>query len=110
MADTMYPAKSGSPSAFITAGISAISTTIDFDADVLPAAPNLATLGTGATAEVVLYTGNTGTQITGVTRAFSGTTAQTWPLGTAISRRYTSYDHDAFRLNLETKDIDGGTL
>ena len=110
MADTMYPAKSGSPSAFLTVGITAISTTISFDADVLPAAPNLATLGTGATAEVVLYTGNTGTQITGVTRAQSGTAAQVWPTGTAISRRFTSYDHDTFIDNIDTGAFDGGAI
>lgn len=110
MAETMYPAKSGSPTAYLTTGISTVSTSITMDADVLPDAPNLATLGTGSTAEVVLYTSKIGLTISGITRAFSGTTALTWPAGTAISRRYTSYDHDAFRQNLETKDIDGGTL
>ncbi|MFA7087507.1 MAG: hypothetical protein WC145_12640 [Aliarcobacter sp.] len=110
MAVTMYPAKSGSPTAFLTADITPISDSISFDADVLPDAPNMATLGTGATSEVVLYTTKTGTTISGLTRGFSGTTAQTWPIGTAVSRRYTSYDHDAFRQNLENKDIDGGTL
>ena len=105
----MYPAKSGSPTAYLTAGISAVVTELTTDADVLPDAPNLATLGTDATAEVVLYTVKAGTTISGITRAFSGTSAQTWPIGTAVSRRYTSYDHDAFRQNLETKDIDGGT-
>ena len=110
MAVTMYPAKSGSPTAYLTAGITAISDSISFDADVLPSAPNMATLGTGSTAEVVLYATKVGTTISGLTRAYSGTSAQTWPIGTAVSRRYTSYDHDAFRQNFENKDIDGGTL
>ncbi len=110
MAVPMYPAKSGSPTAFITVGITAISDSITMDADVLPDAPNMATLGNGATAEVVLYATKVGTTISDLTRGFSGTTAQTWPIGTAVSRRYTSYDHDAFRQNLENKDIDGGTL
>lgn len=108
MVDTMYPAKSGSPSAFLTAGITAISDSISFDADVLPAAPNLATLGTGATAEVVLYTVKVGNTISSLTRAYSGTSAQTWPVGTAISRRFTSYDHSAFIDRIT--NIDGGTL
>ena len=110
MATTIYPAKSGSPTAYLTAGIVTLDDSISFDADVLPDAPNLATLGTGATAEVVLYTVKVGNTISSLTRAFSGTTAQTWPTGTAISRRYTSYDHDAFRENIANKDIDGGTL
>ena len=110
MADTMYPAKSGSPSAFLTAGITAISDSITFDADVLPDAPNEATLGTGATAEVVLYATKVGNTISDLTRAFSGTSAQTWPIGTAISRRFTSYDHDTFIDNINTGAFDGGEL
>ena len=110
MAVTMYPAESGSPTAFITVGITALSDSITMDADVLPDAPNIATLGTGSTAEVVLYATKVGTTISNLTRGWSGTSALTWPTGTAISRRFTSYDHDAFRQNLETKDIDGGTL
>ena len=106
----MYPAESGSPTAYLTVGISDTDTSILFDAGVLPAAPNMATLGTGATAEVVLYTGNTGTTITGCTRGYSGTSAATWSIGTAISRRYTSHDHDAFRLNFSTWPFDGGTI
>ena len=100
MADPMYPAKSGSPSAFLTDGIDALSTTMQYDADVLNTAPNVATLGTGATAEVVKFTGKTATTITGCTRGFSGTTAKAWPVGTPISRRLTSYDHDTFIDNI----------
>lgn len=108
MVDSMYPAKSGSPSAFLTAGITAISDSISFDADVLPDEPNLATLGTGATAEVVLYAAKVGTTISSLTRGYSGTSAQTWPGGTPISRRFTSYDHDTFIDRIT--NIDGGSL
>ena len=110
MSETMYPAESGSPTAYLTAPISDVADSITFDADVLPAAPNLATLGTGATVEVVLYTANTGTTISGLTRGFSGTSAATWATGTAISRRYTSHDHDAFRDNINTGAFDGGAI
>ena len=110
MADPMYPAKSGSPSAFLTEEITSISTTIKYDANVLNDAPNVATLGTGATAEVVKFTGKTATTITGCTRGFSGTTAKAWPAGTPISRRLTSYDHDTFIDNINTGAFDGGTI
>jgi len=100
MAESMYPAKSGSPTALLTAPISDTDDSATFDTDVLPSAPNIATLGVGATAEVVIFTGNTGTTISGMTRGASGTAAQAWPIGTPISRRYTSHDHDAFRLNI----------
>ena len=110
MAVTMYPAESGSPTAYLTAGITAISDSITFDSDVLPAAPNMATLGTGATAEVVLYATKVGTTISNLTRGWSGTSALTWPTGTAISRRFTSYDHDTFKDNIENGTYDGGTL
>ena len=110
MADPMYPAKSGSPTAFLTGAISDVAVVITFDADVLPAAPNLATLGTGAGAEVVLYATKVGTTISNVTRGYSGTTAQSWIAGTAISRRFTSYDHDTFISNINTGAFDGGEV
>ena len=110
MADPMYPAKAGSPTAFLTGAISDIDDVIAFDADVLPAAPNLATLGTGASAEVVLYATKVGTTISDVTRGYSGTVAQAWVAGTAISRRFTSYDHDTFIDNINTGAFDGGEI
>ncbi len=110
MADPMYPAKAGSPTAFLTGAISDVDEVITFDADVLPAAPNLATLGTGADAEVVLYATKVGTTISDVTRGYSGTVAQAWVAGTAISRRFTSYDHDAFINNIDTGAFDGGEI
>lgn len=110
MADTMYPAKPGSPTAFLTGAISDSDVAISFDIDVLPDAPNLATLGTGSTAEVVLYATKVGTTISGVTRGYSGTVAQAWIAGTAISRRFTSYDHDTFINNINTGAFDGGAI
>ena len=110
MADPMYPAKAGSPTAFLTGAISDVDVVIAFDADVLPDAPNLATLGTGAGAEVVLYATKVGTTISNVTRGYSGTVAQAWVAGTAISRRFTSYDHDTFIDNINTGAFDGGEV
>jgi len=98
--EPMYPSKSGSPSALTTAGISDSDTSITFDVNVLTASPGIATLGVGALAEVVIFTSNTGTTISGVTRGASGTIARAWPVDTPISRRYTSHDHDAFRANI----------
>lgn len=104
---TMYPAKSGSPAALLTAAISDTDTSATFDTDVLTLAPGIATLGVGVLAEVVIFTGNTGTTISGMTRGASGTTARSWAAGTPIARRYTSYDHEAFRENIPS--IEGTT-
>ena len=109
MAETMYPAKAGSPIAYLTAEIGPLDDSITFDDDVLNDAPNEATLGTGSTAEVVVFTSRVGTTISGLTRGSSGTVAQTWPTGTAISRRFTSDDYEAFRLNIAGADGEANT-
>jgi hypothetical protein len=56
----------------------------------------------------VLYATKVGNTISNLTRGYSGTSALTWPAGTAISRRFTSYDHDTFIDRIT--NVDGGTL
>jgi hypothetical protein len=102
----MYPAEINSPSTTLNGGINDSVTTIAVtDGSKLPAAPNLATIGTGEDAETILYTGNSGNSLTGVTRGLQGT-AKAWDSGSVIARMFTAYDHDAFKTNIEA--LQGG--
>ncbi len=116
----MYPAKNNSPSTILTAGINSSDTTMTVnDASVLPAAPNLAVLGSTDSAEIVLYTAINGTTVT-IVRGQNGTTAGTWASGTPVARNFTAADHEAFReniLDLDSRKLEsvswgsiGGTL
>ena len=103
---TMYAAITNSPSTTLSSGITDSDTSIPVtDATKLPAAPNLATIGTSEDAETILYTGITDNTLTGVTREFnkSGTVGakSAWDAGVTISRRFTAYDHDTFKANIE---------
>lgn len=91
----MYPAQISSPGTElgVAATISAKEITL-LDASKLPDAPNVATIGSDETAEVVLYTGKTGNKLTGVTRGFQGA-AKSWSIGARVARYFTAYDHDA---------------
>lgn len=98
----MYPGIANSPSTTLTQAIDATQTTLEVaDGTKLPDAPNLATINpTQENAETILYTGKIGNTLTGVTRGFQGT-AQTWPAGTKVARRFTEYDYEALRQNVE---------
>lgn len=98
---TMYPAQANSPATELSGSITNSATTIGvLSAGALPAAPNMVTLGTDETAEVVLYTGVSGNNLTGCTRGFGGTTAKSWAAGTRAARYFTAYDHEAVRGNI----------
>ncbi|WP_068616611.1 hypothetical protein [Paenibacillus tuaregi] len=100
----MYPAAVNSKQTELSAPIDATQTTIPvLDISVLPAAPNLLTVGTDETAETILYTGISGSNLTGVTRGFQGT-AKAWTQGTKLARYFTAYDHDTVRDNLADLD------
>ena len=109
----MYNAKVGSPTTVITANLTAGTTTIPVqDIAALTTAPGLATLLDGAgNQEVILYTGISGNDLTGVTRGFEGD-ARTWATGTFISRRLTAHDVNSLQTNLNdhnTQHETGGT-
>jgi len=111
MADPLYAAQAGSPVSYLTADVGVADVTIYIDdSGNLPAPPNLATLGTGAITEVILYTTLAAGEIGGITRDYVGTGARSWVTGDPISRRHTSYDHDSFIDNIETGSFDGGDL
>lgn len=99
--ETMYPGINNSPLTELAASISASDTTITVDsAAVLPAAPNILTIGNDENAELVRYGGISGNQVTDCERGFNDTTAQIWPSGTIVFRGYTEYDHAAFAANI----------
>jgi len=98
---TMYIGLANSPVTELSAAIDNIQTTISLvDASKLPAAPNIATIGSDETAETVLYTGKTGNDLTGVTRGFEGV-AKSWGVGSKVARNFTAYDHASFKGNIE---------
>lgn len=103
--DTMYPAKINSPATTLSSGINNVVTTIPLtDASVVPAAPNLAVIGTGEDAETVAYTGKSGNDLTGCTRGFQGT-AKAWDSGTSVARFFTAYDYDTLRTNVSGLEL-----
>ncbi|NOU63183.1 hypothetical protein GC096_03870 [Paenibacillus sp. LMG 31461] len=102
----MYPALANSPQTELSAAITDVETTLSVvNAGLLPAAPNLATIGNDETAETILYTGISGNDLTGVTRGFQST-AKSWSIGAQVSRNFTAYDHDTFKGNIEDLSVD----
>lgn len=98
---TMYPAINNSPVTTLAAAITTASTTIELvDASCLPAAPNLCTIGTDDTAELIRYTNISGNSLTGCTRGFNNTNVKAWAVGSKVYRAHTAYDHQTFIDNL----------
>ena len=96
----MFKAKINSPQTELASSITAIQTTITVvNAAVLPAAPNICTIGVDTAAETIMYSAINGNQLTGVTRGFQGVAAA-WGISTLVGRYYTAYDHDTFVDNL----------
>lgn len=111
--EVMYPGKVNSPATVLDGAINNSVQTINVvDGSVLPAAPNLAVIGTGEDAETILYGVKTVNALTTVTRGFQGT-AKAWDSGTAIARMFTEWDYAKLKQNIETLDtkiIDGGSF
>ena len=99
---TMYPAQANSPETSLSGALTAAGTTVNVvDGSVLPAAPNLLTIGAdGSTAETVLMTAKNGNVLT-VTRAQNGTTARAWSAGDVIARYFTAADQTAMQENIK---------
>jgi len=97
----MYRAVSGSAPTQIRTAITAAAQTIEVeDASVLPAGPNLMTIGQEDGAEVIRYGVKDGNTLRECLRGFGGTMAMIWPQGTLCYRAYTAADHNAFLDNL----------
>ena len=100
---TLYPAQAFSPQALLAEIFNSTDTTLTVnDGSLLPAAPNLLTLGKygDATQETILYTVKSGNVISGITRAVEGT-ATSWDAGTPVARFYTAKDFDDLRANVD---------
>ncbi len=107
---TMYDGIVNSPATTLSSDITVDAVTIPLtDASVLPAGPNLATIGTGEDAETVLYTEKSGNSLTGVTRGFDVSggigVAKLWPSGTEVARRFTNYDYNTLKTRIENLGI-----
>lgn len=95
-----------SPATELAAAIDEQQTSFDvLDGALLPAAPNLATIGQGDNAETILYTVKSGNTFSGVTRGFQGT-ARAWVTGTKLRRCFTEYDYRALTDNIAELDND----
>jgi len=97
----MYEGKNNSPQTALSANITADDSVIPVsDISVFPSAPNLATIGNDDNAEVIRYTGISGSTLTNCERGFGGTTKKSWDAETVISRQITKYDFDAIQSNI----------
>lgn len=107
----MYPAKNNSPVTTLTAGINSADTSMTVeDASVLPAAPNIAVIGTTDSAEIVKYTAINSNTLT-IVRGQNGTVPGVWAEGTTVARNFTALDHESFRMNildLDNRKTDSG--
>ena len=100
--DQMYKGIPFSPTATLTANISATDTIIPVsDVDAFPDAPNIATIGSIAGPnETIIYTGKTTTSLTGCTRGVEGA-ASDWMTDELIGRNFTAKDHADMVKNIE---------
>lgn len=97
---TMYAPQNNGPHTALAETINAAQTDITVvDASVLPAAPNMLTIGTGEDAELVLMSAKTGSIIT-VTRGYNGTTAKSWEADEWVYRAITAQDVSALQANI----------
>lgn len=102
--EQMYKGIPFSPTATLTANISATDTVIPVsDVDAFPDAPSIATIGTDTTAETIIYTAKTATALTGCTRGVEGT-AKDWQTDEIIGRNFTAKDHADIIKNIENLD------
>lgn len=88
----MYEPQNNGPHTLLAAAINDSQTSITVeDATILPAAPNVLTIGTEEDAELVLVESKTGNILT-VQRGFNGTTPKAWDAETWIYRAITAQD------------------
>ena len=106
---TMYAGVNNSPQTTTAAEITASAQEIPvLSVAGFPAAPNLATIGTDESAEVIRYNGISGSSLTGCERGFHSTTAKIWPVDTLVYRAFSLYDYEALRSNVT--QLDAGKL
>lgn len=102
---TMYPPQNNGPRTQLTAAINAAATSITVeDASVLPATPNILSLGGGDDTELVKCVAITGNILT-VERGFNETTPKAWDIDTYIYRGIQAQDVSALQANVA--EVDG---
>ena len=99
---TMYPAKLGSPQTILAANLAADATSMVLnDASILPAAPNIAVIGSDENCEIVSYSSISDNTVTLSARGLGDSTAKAWASGSTVARNYTSLDHNTLKGNIE---------
>lgn len=98
---SMFPPQSNSPVTELAADISSTDTTVMVVAgNLLPAAPNVATIGLDELAETIYYATKNGNELSGVIRGYDGTSPKGWNAGTRIARYLTAQDISALQHNV----------
>ena len=101
----MYPGMSNSPKTSLKNNITSAATSFEVDnAALLPAAPNLAVIGTDQNAEVVIYGAKNGNILTQCIRGAGGTTAKAWNQGISVARNFTNLDYTTLCNNITDLD------
>lgn len=102
---TMYPPQNNGTRTQLTVAINAAATAITVeDSSVLPAAPNILSLGGGDDTELVKCVAITGNILT-VERGFNGTVPKAWDIATYIYRGIQAQDVSALQANVA--EVDG---
>lgn len=98
----LFKGQAGSPITHLISAITASQTTITIaDANALPDAPNICTLGFGDNLETIRYGVKTGGSLGEITRGIEGT-PRAWPVGSEVARFFTAYDHQSIVEKLQS--------
>ncbi len=99
---TMYSAKLGSPQTILAANLAADATSMVLsDASILPAAPNIAVIGSDENCEIISYSSISDNTVTLSARGLGDSTAKAWVSGSTVARNHTSLDHNTLKGNIE---------
>lgn len=109
--ETMYPPQANSPGTELAQAITADATELTVqDGDVLLPAPNTVTIGSDETAETILYGKKEGNVLSEITRAWDGTAAKAWTIGSKVARYLNAQDISALQSNIKDLDSSVGDL
>ncbi|WP_059043929.1 hypothetical protein [Paenibacillus rubinfantis] len=99
--EVMFSPQSNSPVTELAAEItSSDNVVIVVAGNLLPAAPNVVTLGLDELAETIYYATKNGNELSGVVRGYDGTSAKGWSTGTRVARYLTAQDISALQHNI----------
>lgn len=99
----LFKGQVGSPITNLISSMTASQTTATVaDANALPDAPNICTIGFGDNLETIRYGTKTGGSLGEITRGIEGA-PRAWPVGSEVARFFTAYDHNNIVAHLEEK-------